>query len=206
MGVPGNPWAGRDGEANKVAWAKLDDKFHGNPKVLQAGLPALGLYVLGLSYCADQLTDGQLSRKVVAGWKGWKPAADDLVRAGLWEETPRGYRVHDYLDWNPSREQLQRERADAAERKRLFRERRTDAGQNANATGDSGPPVPKPVPKPVPGVTEVTPGTPPNPPRKRRGREASGRRGPGVAWEDDGQRWEQRIGADGKREWVEVEA
>ena len=133
-----------------VAWAKLDDKFHGNPKVLEAGLPALGLYVLGLSYCADQLTDGQLSRKVVAGWKGWKPAADELVRVGLWEATAQGYRVHDYLDWNPSREHLLRERADAAERKRVFRERRTTPDRTAMRHGTPGPPYPSPYPYPVP--------------------------------------------------------
>ncbi len=230
-----------------MAWAKLDDKFHGNPKVLQASLPALGLYALGLSYCCDQLTDGQLSRKVVAGWKGWKPAADDLVRVGLWEETPGGYVVHDYLQWNASRQQIVHERADAADRKRTFRERRTNAGRNGDATWDSGPPTPTPTPTPLPDVTKVTsPGLPQNPaasgraesgaqppkPRSRASPRTNGtnpratganpradgsnpravgtnprrRRQSGFEFDEDGPRYEQRTGADGKREWVQVEA
>ena len=33
-----------------------------------------------------------------------------LVEAGLWEEVPGGYRVHDYLDYQPSKDEVITER------------------------------------------------------------------------------------------------
>jgi hypothetical protein len=87
-----------------MPWARLDDHFHGHPKVVTASLGALGLYALGLSYCADQLTDGYLPPTVFAAWTGWKVNARELVRARLWETDGDGFRVHGYLEWNDSRE------------------------------------------------------------------------------------------------------
>ena len=36
---------------------------------------------------------------------------DKLVEVGMWEKVPGGYSVHDYLHYNPSREQVLAERA-----------------------------------------------------------------------------------------------
>jgi hypothetical protein len=90
-----------------MGWARLDDHFHGNPKVLETDLAALGLYALGLSYCNDHLTDGYLSHAAVVSLHPagpWKAATRELVRAGLWEVVEGGHLVHDYLHWNDSRE------------------------------------------------------------------------------------------------------
>jgi hypothetical protein len=88
-----------------MAWARLDDGFYGHPKVLQAGLAATGLHVLAISYCSRYLTDGHVSTEFVRQTAGRSATklARNLVEAGLWECTDRGWIVHDYLDYNPSR-------------------------------------------------------------------------------------------------------
>jgi hypothetical protein len=45
-----------------MAWARLDDKFHSDPKILAAGNAAVGLYARSIAYCADHLTDGVVER------------------------------------------------------------------------------------------------------------------------------------------------
>ena len=112
----------------EMPWARLDDRFHDHPKIV--GLPhaAVGVYALGLSYAASQLTDGVLPKRVVAGWRD-ATAVRKLVDAGLWESAPGGYRIHDYLDWNPSRDQVIADRAKAAERKRKRGDVRPESGR-----------------------------------------------------------------------------
>lgn len=119
-----------------MAWARLDDHFHGNPKVLATPLAALGLYALGLSYCADQLTDGFIPKSVVLGWSKSAAAARLLVQHKLWEVTRDGYRVHDYLEWNRSRGQVLADRE--AARKRKDRERHAAAQPELNGMRPAG--------------------------------------------------------------------
>jgi len=158
-----------------MSWARLDDKFHGNPKVMAAGLPALGLYALGLSYSADQLTDGQVPRKLVTGWPGWSAAARQLVEVGLWETTEGGWQVHDYCDWNPSRDQVLRDRRSGSKRKQKARDNgvtpagqipesgRSHTGRTPGIRPDSGVTL-DPRPDPVPDAALQAASFPPNPP------------------------------------------
>ena len=90
-----------------MPWAKVDDKLHSHPKAMQAGLEALGLHVLAMSYVAGYETDG-----LVPAWfvdqKADAGIADRLVHAGLWELSPGGYMIHDWLKYNPSKAQAKR--------------------------------------------------------------------------------------------------
>src|SRR5262252_8022739 len=115
-----------------MPWAQLDDHFHDNPKILETSLPAVGLYAIGLSYCSAQLSDGFIPRVVVSGRRGSVAAARELIEHRFWEPVEGGYRIHDYLDWNKSREQVLAERAAAAERKRSSR--RTSGDRPAGVT------------------------------------------------------------------------
>lgn len=95
-----------------MPWAKLDDGMHSHPKFMQVSLGAVGLWTVGLSYAADYLTDGLVPRAVALGRGEDAPAfAAELVAAGLWDEDARGWVVHDYLECNPSRAQVESERA-----------------------------------------------------------------------------------------------
>lgn len=89
-----------------MSWVRLDDQFPDHPKIVAAGPVAAWLYVCGLAYCARHLTDGfiqtgQLPRLLPVSTVG--KLAARLVGVGLWEPAPGGWRVHDYLCYNPTR-------------------------------------------------------------------------------------------------------
>lgn len=107
-----------------MPWARVDDKLHSHPKVRRAWRcrPALGIHLLALSFCMDQGTKGHLTPEWVEDQLP-KPAerqrtVDALVEAGLWREIDDGWEVHDFLDWNPSPEDIEARRAADRERKR----------------------------------------------------------------------------------------
>ena len=103
-----------------MTWIKLDDQFPDHPKVMAAGPLAAWLYVCGLAYCARLLTDGYLPAAQVRKLADVDEAtalADRLVGVGLWERVEGGFRVHDYLEYQPS-----------ADRVRATREVRAAAG------------------------------------------------------------------------------
>ncbi|MEJ8652763.1 hypothetical protein WKI65_33045 [Streptomyces sp. MS1.AVA.3] len=58
-----------------------------------------------------------------------------LVAAGLWAEADGGYRVHDYLDYQKSADQIGSERKSNAARQKAFRERKQPAKPASSATG-----------------------------------------------------------------------
>lgn len=92
-----------------MTWAKLDDGFHHHPKVMKVNLAATGLFALGLSYAAANRTDGHLPERWVRGQiVGEEKVVDQLISAGLWEATGDGYEIHDYLEWQHSRAEVER--------------------------------------------------------------------------------------------------
>lgn len=93
-----------------MPWVKLDDNFYLNPKTAAIPMGARGLWVTGLSYCARNLTDGVITKKAVRQLGGTPTQVKHLVEAGLWLETPEGYMFHDYLDFNPSKAQVEARR------------------------------------------------------------------------------------------------
>jgi hypothetical protein len=106
-------------------WIKLDDRFLLNPKVMDAGLHARALYVAGLCYASGELTDGFIPnpavRKlgVLADVADPERAAERLTEVGLWETCDGGYQIHDFLDWNPTKEhvlEVRRSRAEAGQK------------------------------------------------------------------------------------------
>ncbi len=89
--------------------AALDLKFHSDPKVLNAGLAATGLYSMSLSYCADHLTDGHVPR-AWAKAQGKPSVVKKLLDIGLWVETEDGYRVPNFLQHNFSKADVEAKR------------------------------------------------------------------------------------------------
>lgn len=87
-----------------MSWAKLDDRLHSHTKARKAGLEAMGLWVLCLSHCAAQLTDGfvdMVDIETIGGANGLN-LAERLVSAGLWQHVEGGFQFRDYLEHNPS--------------------------------------------------------------------------------------------------------
>lgn len=106
-----------------MPWFKVDDGFAVHPKALAAGNAACGLWVRAGSWSMQQLTDGFVPEHVLPTL-GTKREAQLLVNAGLWKRAPGGWTFHEWECRQPSREQVERDRADAAERQRRAREQR----------------------------------------------------------------------------------
>jgi hypothetical protein len=168
-------------ERGLMTWVKLDDQFTDHPKVVAAGPLAAWLYICGLTYAARYLTDGfipaaQVRRLADLGEP--ERLAERLVGVELWEREEAGYRIHDYLDFNPSAAQVRKEREDNARRQEEWRRRRgekpaprtsrtardavsngvTDAGDNPTSNGAVTAPRTRPVPGPVPVPAGSRPG------------------------------------------------
>jgi hypothetical protein len=107
-----------------MSWAKLDDQFHAHRKATKAwrGHPrALGLHLLAMSYCAGHLTDGlvddEFVEEKIPQTRERSAATDALVDAELWEREDTGWRIHDWLDFNPSKADTLAKRQKEADRK-----------------------------------------------------------------------------------------
>lgn len=104
-----------------MAWVRLDDAFPDNPKVVRAGDAAAWLFVCGLTWCNRQRTDGRIPQAQVPKLTGHgqpRKLARALVAEDLWHEPghdcdrcepcPEGeYLVHDYLQYQPSRAEIE---------------------------------------------------------------------------------------------------
>lgn len=82
-----------------------------DPKVAGLSDGAFRLHVAGIAYCNKHLTDGlinghEVPRRVRSFRKN---SLTELVHHGLWRSVLEGeaYVIHDYLDWNPSRAEVE---------------------------------------------------------------------------------------------------
>jgi hypothetical protein len=173
-----------------MPWVRIDDGFPQHPKVIGVGPLGLALQVAGLCYCNRYLTDGFVPKAAVpllldfseidtllpleVGEPGtWHWALQKLMDAGLWKEVPDGYILHDYLDYQPSKEQVLKEREVNKARQERFRGKPirnavsnasvtplvTDVSQEHNAVTEppqicnavsNAAPNPNPIPNPNP--------------------------------------------------------
>lgn len=140
-----------------MPWVKLDDQFFANPKVIDLSKDAKLLYLGGLTHCAANLTDGALTgsalRVVSATVDVDRSYARELVQAGLWVVAEDGYRVHDYLKYNRSADQVKAEREANTERQRRHRDRDNDHNNGVSngvtdgvSNGGSNSPPSHPIP------------------------------------------------------------
>lgn len=99
-----------------MTWSKLDDGFWSNPKVERVGNDGAGAYARCLSYCGHHETDGFIPPGI-ARYIATPKLFRRLEQEGLVESlNGSGYRIPDYLDFNPSHEKLEAKRE--ADRKR----------------------------------------------------------------------------------------
>src|SRR6185312_12876184 len=96
------------------SWVRLDDAAPDHPKVIDLEDAPFAMWVRGLCYCARTGSDGLIPkgalRRLTAAKKPDDVAAG-LVAAGLWARAEDGaYRVHDFLDYNPSAAAVQAKR------------------------------------------------------------------------------------------------
>lgn len=107
-----------------MAWVRIDDGAMQHPKVLGLSDSAFRLWIKGLCYCQSYLTDGLIPREALREMRAKRQDVESLSRefegySPLWEAVKGvGFRVHDYLEYNDSREQARR-RQDIARSERM---------------------------------------------------------------------------------------
>ncbi len=124
-----------------MAWVKIDDQFTDHPKVLEVGPLAECLFVRGLCYAARYLTDGLVPVAHLRRMADFDAIteAGKLVAAGLWEDAEGGYQIHDYLDYQPSREDALSIREKRAEAGRIGGLRSGESRREAKPKQDASP-------------------------------------------------------------------
>jgi hypothetical protein len=175
-------------------WTKLDDGFTEHPKVARVGALGMALQVAGLVYCNRNLTDGFIPYDMARRLLPMKHVDEDgiiysvavssnipvwdgaelvekligwLLDAEMWEEVVGGYIVHDFDDFNPSREQviaLREARSEAGKKGGLAKAKATakqepeqmasNASSNA-ASKEEAKSYPAPAPAPAPETDPV---------------------------------------------------
>lgn len=87
-----------------MAHLEIETAVARHPKFQQAGPHAAWLWLCGLCYCQDGLTDGFIHQSALRFLGVLEPEAlaQRLEEAGLWERTDDGWQVHDYLAHNRS--------------------------------------------------------------------------------------------------------
>lgn len=180
-----------------MPWARLDDAMPESEKIADLSDAAFRAQVTAICYSARNLTDGYLPARYGKLYTGRPRVLKELIPA-VWHlssnlchkcaENPvavaaagqgDGYYIHDFLDYNPTREQVLTEREERQEAKRRGGQARAaTAGRSAGGRFASKSPAEppaeapaahqqatSPVPVPIPVPQEEKPDQPIPPPR-----------------------------------------
>jgi hypothetical protein len=109
-----------------LAWIRLSDNYIDNPKISALNDGAFRLWHEGMAYARRHQTDGLIPFAAMRKFGAYTTSREKQLAAPyteganpLWLLIPKtGYRVHDYLDWNPSREEENEKREEAKARMR----------------------------------------------------------------------------------------
>lgn len=164
-----------------MSWVKLDDRYFSNGKIRRVSIEARLLHVASMCHCAAALNDGEIPIhdvvmvQAAAGVMSTS-AIDELVRVGLWDpifdecngnsngvgNAVTGYRVHDYLEYNPPSAKVEESREKTRARVEKYRKSKGNGVSNGvtttvtNGVSNAAPvPVPVPVPDPRPVQSEI---------------------------------------------------
>lgn len=112
-----------------MTWLKTDDAYYDHAKIAALGSHEYRLHHGAQLLAARMESDGRVTKWQVEGLRrrGMPPVAKltkALVDAGLWHCEGDEFVIHDFLDYNPSRAEIEARRAADAERKAEWRARR----------------------------------------------------------------------------------
>lgn len=133
-----------------MGWAKFDDQFTDHPKVQSAGPMAELLAMRAVIYSARYETDGLIREaalpRLTLGITAPKRQIEALLRENLWEKCSEGWRIHDFLDYHPSKEDREAERQAARERMRNVRANKPRSSDEVPERFEKRSPYPDPTP------------------------------------------------------------
>lgn len=155
-----------------MPWGKLDDSLYDHPKLDELApamrMQCVGLWAVAISWCNRRLTDGHVPTNRIRLLGGTTQQAEALVAVRLFDAVPGGYQVHDFLDFNDSREYVMARRAKDAARQQAARDAKQESQavsrRDSARTADVTPPVsPSPARGRVPGPSSPVPALPDQP-------------------------------------------
>lgn len=97
-----------------MSWIRIDDRAPWHRKILDAGPAAAWLWVCGLAYANQQTAhDGFVPESAIPFLpiKDAESIVPELQRVGLWDRVEGGYIIHDYHDFQPTKEEVEELRA-----------------------------------------------------------------------------------------------
>ena len=117
-----------------MVWFKVDDDFYDHPKAWDLPDCAVALWTRAGSWSGRNLTDGVIPPEMVSRWcEDPERAVEALTKRGLWsaESVDGGvdglhaiYRYHDWPDYQPTREEVEKSRASHTRSQRKWRHKR----------------------------------------------------------------------------------
>src|SRR6185436_8589485 len=93
---------GRDHGGHPVTWLRVDDMIAFHRKILRAGNEAFGAWVRMAAQSSAEMLDGLVPRETALTIASDQAVIARLVDAKLLEEEGADYRIHDFLEYNPS--------------------------------------------------------------------------------------------------------
>ena len=103
-----------------MTWIKLDDSLPNNPKILPLSDGAFRLYIEGLCYANQYLTDGYLANAVLIRLDQGNNR-DELVWAKLWIEFEDGICINDYTEHQSSKADVEAKKEQVRDRVKRYR-------------------------------------------------------------------------------------
>lgn len=115
-----------------MSWVRFCDNAADHPKLLALDSDTFRLWFEGNSYCQRHLTDGVIPARALKGLPHYSKRRVDLLlsvlvqgKGPLWHlEADGSVRVHDYLEWNDTREKVLRERKKSKDRYEKWKDRK----------------------------------------------------------------------------------
>jgi hypothetical protein len=121
-----------------MPFIRLSDNYIDHPKIEPLSDGAFRLWHEMLAYSRRHQTDGLVPRTTLLGLKSYKSKRLDELMSDTRNGLPIipliakvdgfGFKLHDYLQWNPSKDEENDRRAEAKARMRDTRERRKEVG------------------------------------------------------------------------------
>lgn len=122
-----------------MVWFKVDDQLAFHQKAVAAGNGAMGLWVRAGSWSGAQLTDGFIPTHMVPALGASDGDSDALVAARLWHTVEGGFQFHEWQNFQPTRDDVEADRAAARERMQRVRSQRRsseDVRPNTSRTSE----------------------------------------------------------------------
>lgn len=131
-----------------MGWFAVDDGFDNHPKIRKAGNAAAGLFCRLGSYCSRNATEGVIPGPVARDY-GTAAQFRKLAEVGMLhgfghvcrdcvQPEAGGFVMHDYLQYNRSRKEIEDARKAGVERQRRRRARLAEEARAAETGGPTG--------------------------------------------------------------------